>query len=113
MDYVESLRVFRSVVELKSFARAADMHGMARPAVSRAVSALEERVGCRLLHRTTRQVSLTEAAERFYEGCVRILDDLDALEADVGNQTKEAGGVLRLLAEEEAKIAAAKSPEKT
>lgn len=98
MDYVESLRVFRSVVELKSFARAADMHGMARPAVSRAVSALEERVGCRLLHRTTRQVSLTEAAERFYEGCVRILDDLDALEADVGNQTKEAGGVLRLVA---------------
>ncbi|MBN3761890.1 LysR family transcriptional regulator [Burkholderia sp. Ac-20365] len=98
MDYVESLRVFRSVVELKSFARAADMHGLARPAVSRAVSALEERVGCRLLHRTTRQVSLTEAAERFYEGCVRILDDLDALEADVGNQTREAGGVLRLVA---------------
>ncbi|WNC94843.1 LysR family transcriptional regulator [Paraburkholderia sp. FT54] len=98
MDYVESLRIFRSVVELKSFARAADIHGLARPAVSRAISGLEERVGCRLLHRTTRQVSLTEAAERFYEGCVRILDELDALEADVGNRTREAGGVLRLVA---------------
>ncbi|HWT37316.1 MAG TPA: LysR family transcriptional regulator, partial [Paraburkholderia sp.] len=58
MDYVESLRVFRSVVELKSFSRAADMHGLARPAVSRAIAGLEDRVGCRLLHRTTRQGSL-------------------------------------------------------
>jgi DNA-binding transcriptional LysR family regulator len=98
MEYVESLRVFRSVVELKSFTRAADIHGLARPAVSRAIAGLEERMGCRLLNRTTRQVSLTEAAERFYEGCVRILDDLDALEADVATQTREAGGVLRLVA---------------
>lgn len=98
MEYVESLRVFRSVVELKSFTRAADIHGLARPAVSRAIAGLEERMGCRLLNRTTRQVSLTEAAERFYEGCVRILDDLDALEADVATQTREAGGVFRLVA---------------
>ncbi|MCX4144836.1 MULTISPECIES: LysR family transcriptional regulator [Paraburkholderia] len=98
MEYIESLRIFRSVVELKSFTRAADIHGLARPAVSRAIAGLEERIGCRLLNRTTRQVSLTEAAERFYEGCVRILDDLDLLEADVANQTREAGGVLRLVA---------------
>lgn len=98
MDYVESLRIFRSVVETKSFTRAAEMHGLPRPAVSRAVAALEERMGCRLLHRTTRQVSLTEAAERFYEGCARILDDLEALEADTAHQTREASGVLRLVA---------------
>jgi DNA-binding transcriptional LysR family regulator len=98
MEYIESLRVFRSVVESKSFTRAADIHGLTRPAVSRAIAALEERVGCRLLHRTTRQISLTEAAERFYEGCVRILDDLEALEADVASDTREAGGVLRLVA---------------
>lgn len=98
MEYIDSLRVFRSVVESKSFTRAADIHGLGRPAVSRAIAALEERVGCRLLNRTTRQISLTEAAERFYEGCVRILDDLDALEADVASQTREAGGVLRLVA---------------
>ena len=104
MEYVESLRVFRSVVELKSFTRAADMHGLTRPAVSRAIAGLEERMGCRLLNRTTRQLSLTEAAERFYEGCVRILDDLEALEADVANQTREAGGVLRLVAHTTAAI---------
>ncbi|MFM0339503.1 LysR family transcriptional regulator [Paraburkholderia fungorum] len=98
MDYVDSLRIFRSVVESKSFTRAAEMHGLTRPAVSRAIAGLEERMGCRLLHRTTRQVSLTEAAERFYEGCARILDDLDALEADAANQTREAAGVLRLVA---------------
>jgi DNA-binding transcriptional LysR family regulator len=86
------------VVESKSFTRAADIHGLTRPAVSRAIAALEERVGCRLLHRTTRQISFTEAAERFYEGCVRILDDLEALEADVASHTREAGGVLRLVA---------------
>jgi DNA-binding transcriptional LysR family regulator len=104
MEYVESLRVFRSVVELKSFTRAADMHGLTRPAVSRAIAGLEERMGCRLLNRTTRQLSLTEVAERFYEGCVRVLDDLDALEADVANQTREAGGVLRLVAHTTATI---------
>jgi DNA-binding transcriptional LysR family regulator len=104
MEYVESLRVFRSVVESKSFSRAADIHGLARPAVSRAIAGLEERMGCRLLNRTTRQVSLTEAAERFYEGCVRILDDLEALEADVANQTREAAGVLRLVAHTTATI---------
>jgi DNA-binding transcriptional LysR family regulator len=98
MEYIESLRVFRSVVESKSFTRAADIHGLTRPVVSRAIAALEERVGCRLLNRTTRQISLTEAAERFYEGCVRILDDLDTLEADVAHHTREAGGVLRLVA---------------
>ena len=67
MDYIDKLRVFRSVVEMRSFTRAADMHGLARPVVSRAVADLEARFGSRLLHRTTRQVSLTETAERIYE----------------------------------------------
>jgi DNA-binding transcriptional LysR family regulator len=98
MDYIESLRIFRSVVEAKSFTRAADMHGVTRPAVSRAIASLEDRLGTRLLNRSTRHVSLTEAAERFYEGCAKILDDLDTLEADASNQSREAGGVLRLVA---------------
>jgi DNA-binding transcriptional LysR family regulator len=98
MDYIESLRVFRSVVEAKSFTRAADMLGLATPVVSRAIAGLEQRLGSRLFHRTTRQVSLTEAAERFYEGCCRILDDLEALEADATTQTREPSGVLRLVA---------------
>ncbi|KWF26137.1 LysR family transcriptional regulator [Burkholderia pseudomultivorans] len=104
MDYIDSMRIFRTVVELKSFARAADHHGMAPPAVSRAIAALEQRMGCRLLNRTTRRISLTEAAERFYESCVRILEEVDAVEADVANQTREARGVLRLVAHATAAI---------
>jgi DNA-binding transcriptional LysR family regulator len=98
MDYIDSLRIFRSVVEARSFTRAADMHGLATPVVSRAIARLEKRLGSRLFHRTTRAVSLTEAAERFYDGCCRVLDDLDALEAGASEQTREANGVLRLVA---------------
>ncbi|RQH03838.1 LysR family transcriptional regulator [Paraburkholderia dinghuensis] len=98
MDYIDSLRIFRSVVEARSFTRAADMHGVTTPVVSRTVAKLEERLGCRLFHRTTRAVSLTEAAEGFYEGCCRILDDLDTLEASASEQSREANGVLRLVA---------------
>jgi DNA-binding transcriptional LysR family regulator len=98
MDYLESLRVFRAVVEARSFTRAADMLGLTTPIVSRSISGLERRLGSRLFNRTTRQVSLTEAAEHFYEGCARILDDLEALEADASAQTREPSGVLRLVA---------------
>ena len=98
MEYLESLRVFRSVVEAKSFTRAADMLGVTAPVVSRAIAGLEQRLGSRLFHRTTRQVSLTEAGEHFYEGCSRILDDLEVLEAEASKQTHEASGVLRLVA---------------
>jgi len=98
MDYIDTLRIFRSVVEARSFTRAADMHGLATPVVSRAIARLEKRFGSRLFHRTTRAVSLTEAAERLYDGCCRVLDDLDALEAGATEQTREANGVLRLVA---------------
>lgn len=98
MDYIESLRVFRSVVETRGFTRAAEMLGTTTPAVSRAVAGLEHRLGSRLFHRTTRQVSMTEAGERFYEGCARILDDLESLEAQASSGAREATGVLRLVA---------------
>ncbi|CAM2165152.1 HTH-type transcriptional regulator PgrR [Paraburkholderia sacchari] len=104
MDYIDTLRIFRSVVEARNFTRAADMHGIATPAVSRAIARLEKRLGSRLFHRTTRAVSLTEAAERFYDGCCRVLDDLDALEAGATEQTREANGVLRLVAHTSASV---------
>lgn len=98
MDYIDSLRIFRLVVEARSFTRAADMHGVTTPVVSRTIARLEARLGSRLFHRTTRAVSLTEAAERLYDGCCRVLDDLDALEAGASGQTREPNGVLRLVA---------------
>jgi DNA-binding transcriptional LysR family regulator len=98
VEYFESLRVFLYVVETRSFRRASEMLGFAPPVVSRAIAALEHRLGSRLFHRTTRSVSLTEAGERFYEGCARILDDFEMLEADLSAQKREPSGVLRLVA---------------
>ncbi|WP_322014643.1 LysR family transcriptional regulator [Paraburkholderia sp. J12] len=104
MDYLETLRVFRTVVESRSFTRAADTLAMTTPMVSRAISSLEKRLGNPLFDRTTRQISLTGTAERLYERCTRILDNLDALEAEVRNETREAAGVLRLVAHTTATI---------
>ncbi|PMS14357.1 LysR family transcriptional regulator [Trinickia dabaoshanensis] len=98
MDYLDKLRLFLSVVEQRSFTRAADIHGVAPPVVSRAIAELEARFGCRLLHRTTRQVSPTEAAERIYERSAAVLDELDALEAETVTHTRKPDGLLRLVA---------------
>jgi DNA-binding transcriptional LysR family regulator len=98
MDHLENLRVFRAVVEAKSFRRAGDMLGLAPPIVSRAIAALEQRLGTRLFNRTTRQISLTESAERVYERCCRVLDDVAALEADAIAETHVPAGMLRLVA---------------
>jgi DNA-binding transcriptional LysR family regulator len=98
MDYLTSLRVFRTVVEAKSFTRAADILGVSPPVVSRAISTLEQRLGNRLFHRTTRHISLTETAEQFFAGCTRVLDELDALEAQASNGASDPTGVLRVVA---------------
>ncbi|MGF6416039.1 DNA-binding transcriptional LysR family regulator [Paraburkholderia sp. MM5482-R2] len=98
MEYIESLRLFRSIVEVKHFRRAGEMMDLSPSVVSRAIASLEERLGTRLFHRSTRQFSLTEAAERFYEGCCRILDDLDCLEASAAGHGRLPAGMLRLVA---------------
>ncbi|KNH05141.1 Transcriptional regulator, LysR family [Candidatus Burkholderia brachyanthoides] len=95
MDYLTSLRLFCTVVEAKSFARAADILGLSPPVVSRAISGLEERLG-RLFHRTTRQISLTETAERFFSDCTRLLDELQAMEECASKRAGEATGLLHL-----------------
>ncbi|CDY75286.1 Transcriptional regulator [Caballeronia glathei] len=98
MDYLTTLKVFCTVVEAKSFTRAADILGVSPPVVSRAISTLEQRLGSRLFNRTTRQISLTETAEQFFTGCSRLLDELDALEERATTRAVEATGVLRLVA---------------
>lgn len=98
MDYLTTLKVFCTVVEAKSFTRAADILGVTPPVVSRAISTLEQRLGSRLFNRTTRQISLTETAEQFFAGCSRLLDELEALERSASTNASEATGVLRLVA---------------
>ncbi|MDX1374225.1 MAG: LysR family transcriptional regulator [Burkholderiales bacterium] len=94
MDRFESMRVFVAVAEAQGFAPAARRLSMSPPAVTRAVLALEERVGARLFHRTTRVVRLTESGARFLADCKRILADLEEAEVGAAGSHAEPRGQL-------------------
>jgi len=92
LDRFLTLQVFVKVAECGGFAAAARALAMSPPAVTRAVSALEDRIGTRLLVRTTRSVRLTESGERFLQDCRRILVDMEeAEEAAVGSHAAPRG----------------------
>ena len=96
MDKFEDLQAFVAVVEAGSFTAAADRLNTAKSAVSRRVSALEERLGVQLLRRTTRVLNLTDTGQSFYEHSARILADLDEAEAAVLQEHGELRGTLRV-----------------
>jgi DNA-binding transcriptional LysR family regulator len=96
MDRFQEMRVFVAVVDAGSFVAASDALGMSKPAVSRYVTALEARLGTRLLHRTTRRLSLTAEGEVFHARCKAVLDALDEAEAEITSRTGEATGQLRI-----------------
>lgn len=98
MDRFEQMRVFVSVVEAGGFTRAVKRAGMSRAAISKHVQQLEERLGARLLNRTTRQVSLTEAGRQFHEQSRRILDEVTSAERSVAKAGVELHGELRVVA---------------
>lgn len=97
MDRLEEWRVFTTVATLKSFAAAARQLGRSPQAITRAVAALEARVGTRLLHRTTRSVSLSDDGARYLEKSRRALAELDALEAPL-DSSPELRGTLAVTA---------------
>lgn len=96
MHRLEDLQAFVAVVEAGSFTAAADRLGMAKSAVSRRLSGLEERLGVQLLQRTTRRLNLTDTGRSFYERSARILADLDEAEAAVHQEHGELRGKLRI-----------------
>lgn len=98
MDRWQAMRVFVKVAETKGFAEAARHLHMSPPAVTRAVAALEETIGARLLTRTTRSVTLTDAGARFFEDCTRILADLAEAEASAAGSFAKPSGVLTITA---------------
>lgn len=81
MDRVDAWRLFADVATRKSFRVAARGHGVSPQKVTRAIAALEEQLGRRLLNRTTRSVSLTDAGARYLERCRRVLAEVDQLDA--------------------------------
>jgi DNA-binding transcriptional LysR family regulator len=98
MDHLGSLKVFVAVAELQGFAPAARKLGLSAPAVTRAIAALEQRLGAQLLQRSTRSVRLTEIGHRFLGDCRRILADLDEAEASAGGAHTAPKGELALTA---------------
>jgi DNA-binding transcriptional LysR family regulator len=97
MDRLMSMRVFQRVIDEGGFAAAARALDMSPAVVTRLVADLEEHLGTRLLHRTTRRLSLSEAGETYLSRVRAILQDIDEAHGMASSHTHELSGVLRLL----------------
>ncbi len=98
MNLLQSMRIFCTVAEQRSFTAAALKHNVAHSAVSKHVAFLEQRLSARLLNRTSRRVSLTEVGEKYVEQARRIVDSVDEVEAGVRGTAVKPSGVLRISA---------------
>ncbi|MCT9127719.1 LysR family transcriptional regulator [Cupriavidus gilardii] len=96
MDRLTSMAVYVKAVDLGSFAAAADALGITGPMVGKHVRFLEERLGTRLLNRTTRRQSLTDFGRAYYERCRLILAEAEAADALAADQLAEPRGKLRV-----------------
>ncbi|MEP3276183.1 MAG: LysR family transcriptional regulator [Stappiaceae bacterium] len=96
MDLIDGMRAFSQVVATGSFTNAADRLNISKKLVSKYVAELETHLGTRLLNRTTRSLSLTEAGTMYHTGCVQLLDDLEELETSVQNQISSPKGRLHV-----------------
>jgi DNA-binding transcriptional LysR family regulator len=98
MSTFQEMQTFVRVVESGSISKAAEQLGVAKSGVSRRLSELERRLGARLLNRTTRRSSLTDAGRSYYEGAVKLLGNVAELEALVSDEEASLQGPLRLAA---------------
>jgi len=96
MDVMQSMSVFRRVAEASSFSAVARESAMSQSSVSKHVASLEQRLGTKLLNRSTRQLNLTESGTEYYHYCVRILNEFAEAEASVGKGKITPTGTLRL-----------------
>ena len=96
MDKTQEMASFVAVVEAGSFVAAADALGLSKAAVSRHVGELEQRLGARLLHRTTRRLSLTDDGQVFFARARELLAAIEEAESEITSRSGEASGVLRI-----------------
>jgi LysR family transcriptional regulator for bpeEF and oprC len=96
MDQLFCMRVYTRVVEHGSFVRASDSLEISRPTVTNAVAQLEKHLKTRLLHRTTRRLSLTDEGRAYYQSCLQILGDIAEAEDSLGAARTAPRGHLRL-----------------
>src|SRR5262245_12342902 len=95
---IDEIIVFIRVLESGSFRGAARVLGMSTATVSAKISALEERLGVTLIHRTTRQLNATPAGELYLARCKEALAELEAVEAELAQETEVPSGTLRMTA---------------
>jgi len=98
MDRLAAMETYVSVVEAGSFSRAAQRLKLGQPAVSKSVAQLEERLGTRLLLRSTRGLTPTDAGQRFYEHARRAIEEADEAEQSARDSSESLSGRLRVSA---------------
>ncbi len=98
MDRLGAMRAFVQIVDRGSLTAAAEALDRSLPTVVRTLAGLENHLGARLLHRTTRHMSLTDDGHNYLQRCRRILADLDEAERSVGGTTEIPSGTVRMTA---------------
>lgn len=98
MNPFEDMRIFSQVMESGSFTAAADKLGLSKQFVSRRLMALEERLGVRLLNRSTRRLDPTPLGQSYYESSLRLLNKVEQVEQGIAGQTSEPRGTVRVSA---------------
>ncbi len=98
MNPYEDMRIFAQVMEAGSFTSAADRLGMSKQSVSRRLMQLEERLGVRLLNRSTRRLDATPLGQHYYQSALRLLGEVQQVEHDISGQAQALRGTLRLSA---------------
>ena len=96
LDRVTGMQVFARAAGLGSLSGAARVLGMSQTMATKHVDALEHRLGVKLLHRTTRKLTLTEAGRRYLESAERIIADLEEADASAAAERVEVTGTLRI-----------------
>ncbi|WP_076924879.1 LysR family transcriptional regulator [Pseudoalteromonas sp. EB27] len=98
MDKLTTMKTFLAVVQEGSFSKAADKLDISPQLVSKYISALEDNLRTRLLHRTTRKVSVTEAGNQYYQRCQQVVIDIEDMENSLNNLSENVSGVLSISA---------------
>ncbi|WP_174985704.1 LysR family transcriptional regulator [Burkholderia lata] len=96
MDRIQAMEVFTRVVDANSFTRAADTLAMPRASVTTIIQNLEALLGVRLMHRTTRRLSLTQEGAAYYEHCMKIISEIAEADASFQTGNRKPSGVLRV-----------------
>ena len=98
MNQLEDMQIFVSTVDAQSFTAAADKLGLSKQFISRRIMALEDRLGARLLIRTTRRLSVTDTGRAYYERALKIIDEVNDAEQLVSSENLSPRGTLRISA---------------